>query len=1086
MEQLEENKTQERKTSKKRGKTSKKQRTLEDFHYLMPILRKKDIGKENQKRQGYMKTEKKRQEFLKKLYIVTNPVPNYYSPKYHKRSWWPNGLYIVKKRYDYTQSGLEHYYEKNNVEQLKPIDTEEKVKKDSEYIKSFSEFENLTPGNYAITIEYCSSCEDHSGITQHGIEDIFRELAIKYQKIIQERFPFIKVFLKPADVDIVINKPFKMELPDKNGDPLPPFPFINDQFKKCRIGAFEIQIATKDLNGKIIKRIIHSKLKTKQFPNVKNVLDKILSLMPMFNLNIVLFDQEDYQDLDKMNGIEVNIYLCNSNIIRGLSDGAKEQINNFISPGRRFEMIQKQKLIQAQNFNKFENENFFGNDKTLFANKSRRLYSTRSNYRTINNNSINGSYSNKKMTKNNSNIGGDIFSSNNSIPSSDLNGQNINEFKLLKRERGLLIKKQYSKIDPNLSKEDYYNSSESVSVKFDMLPYDTYIVETKENCYFQSSITLLKFNEINTRDNGLITKYIGLWHQQKAILNIHLYKEVEILIPENVNDENKPKTRTEQIPITSGTITISDADDPNSRYQVYSNKKGIYEYKTQPGEYKLEIDTKDFERDVRKIKLKCALNTLNIKLNPDKNCELLIEVSEYNENIDDEGEKNENENQIDLIPVRNAKVQIYKNSQDLLIEGITNKKGLMKYLVDRNDNNLSIKITKDGYFRAERFFKKYSTMKINEKGNYVSTMRFILVNQQKLNYFQKIIFISYANVLKKIFELRYVGGNQKNNIQVKDWQKEKGIFIATFRHEEEENENTSKSEKNESNIRIVDKKNNNLDEKCNYEEVIRFGLQISPNAVKNDEENCNFNGDDFNVTDRDLIEYLRNICCEGNVYTPKSDFHINLPKVFNRIDSGDSKSKIMTIKNNLENRTNNEANNLDEDNESLKATKKVIKDLYWDLGWLDPNNFIYYETSVFFDYEQRPSRLTYYEVFIEFLQALIDKQVYNSLFDYFHFNLSILARGDRYLPKKIFEKKMLELIIVNEESNDNREEMLSAINFICNILCGYDEENNIKDDSISFYLLRKKISSNLQNFLNYSSDGKKETVRNEENNEEDE
>ena len=85
--------------------------------------------------------------------------------------------------------------------------------------------------------------------------------------------------------------------------------------------------------------------------------------------------------------------------------------------------------------------------------------------------------------------------------------------------------------------------------------------------------------------------------------------------------------------------------------------------------------------------------------------------------------------------------------------------------------------------------------------------------------------------------------------------------------------------------------------------------------------------------------------------------------------------------------------------------KKVIKDLYWDLGWLDPNNFIYYETSVFFDYEQRPSRLTYYEVFIEFLQALIDKQVYNSLFDYFHFNLSILARGDRYCPKKFLRKK---------------------------------------------------------------------------------
>ena len=36
--------------------------------------------------------------------------------------------------------------------------------------------------------------------------------------------------------------------------------------------------------------------------------------------------------------------------------------------------------------------------------------------------------------------------------------------------------------------------------------------------------------------------------------------------------------------------------------------------------------------------------------------------------------------------------------------------------------------------------------------------------------------------------------------------------------------------------------------------------------------------------------------------------------------------------------------------------------------------------------------------------------------------------------------------------------------FICKILSGYDEENNIRDDSISFNLLRKKVSSNLNNF----------------------
>ena len=1056
---VEEKKTQEKK-NRKRGKISTKIKTEYNMNYLRPLNRFQNLGSENKKRQGYIKKEEERQKFLKKFFYVTNPIPNYFSPeRKHMRSWWPNGLYLIKRRYNYTEIGLEHYYEKNNVEQLKAIDTEEKVKKDSEYLQPFKEFETFSPGNYIITIEYCSSCEEHCGITQHGIENIFRELALIYQKIIQERFPFIKVFLKPSDVDIVKHVPFKIPLPKRNGEAHPAFPYINDQFKQCRIGAFEILISTKSSDGKSITKIIHSKLKTKQFPNVKTVLDKIVSMMPLFDLNIVLFDQEDYQELDKMNGIEVNIYLSNSNSIRELSNSAKEQINNFISPGRRNEMLKKQKLIQAQNYNKYETENnFFSDYRTITSGQSRRLYSTRSQYRS-NSRSRNASYSNKKLPKNNSNISHDIFSSNNSGPSSDINGINIKDYKYLKSQRGHLIKKQFSKIDQNLNEDEYNDSSESVSVKFNSLPYDTYIVETKENCYFQSSITLLKFNEINTKDNGIITKYIGLWHQQKAILNIHLYKEVLVQSPDN-NGENQ---RTlEQIPITSGTITISDADDPNSRYQVYSNSKGIYEYKTQPGEYKLEVYTKDFENDVRKIKLKSGLNTINIKLNPDKNCELIIEVLEYNESMNDENEKNN----MELIPVRNASVQIYKNAQDLLMEGITNKKGLMKYLVDRNDNNLSIKITKDGYFRAERFFKKYSSMKVNQKGNYISTMRFILVNQERLNYFKKVLFICYANVNKKIFEFKYECGHEKSIIQVKDWQKEKGIFMATFRHEYNESINASKSENN-SKILIKNNKNAKGDEKCTYEEIIRIGLQISPKSIKNGEENNNYNIDDFNVTDRDLIEYLKNVCCEGNVYTPKSDFHINLPKVLNRINKNlDAKkekgSEILNINNNVSN-----INNVENDNESLskKATKRVINDLYWDLGWIDANNFIYYETSVFFENEEKPTRLTYFECFVEFLQALIDKQVYNSLFDYFHYNLSILARGDRYLPKKIFTKKMIELIIFNGEDNENMKEINNAINFICNILCGYDEENNIRDDSISFNLLKKKVSSNIKNFI---------------------
>ena len=52
-----------KKVSKKRGKTSNKTKLENDFHYLVPLLRFKDLGKENSKRQGYIKLEKDRQNF---------------------------------------------------------------------------------------------------------------------------------------------------------------------------------------------------------------------------------------------------------------------------------------------------------------------------------------------------------------------------------------------------------------------------------------------------------------------------------------------------------------------------------------------------------------------------------------------------------------------------------------------------------------------------------------------------------------------------------------------------------------------------------------------------------------------------------------------------------------------------------------------------------------------------------------------------------------------------------------------------------------------------------------------------------------
>jgi len=99
----------------------------------------------------------------------------------------------------------------------------------------------------------------------------------------------------------------------------------------------------------------------------------------------------------------------------------------------------------------------------------------------------------------------------------------------------------------------------------------------------------LKFNQINNNSEE-VTKFIGLWHQKKAILNIHLFMEKEVYVPSGDNNENNVENGKENVvknyeaePITDATITISTVDDPNSKYKVYPNNKGIYEYMTKPG-----------------------------------------------------------------------------------------------------------------------------------------------------------------------------------------------------------------------------------------------------------------------------------------------------------------------------------------------------------------------------------------------------------------------------------------------------------------------------------------------------------------------
>ena len=1180
----------------------------------------------------FIDKDNERQKMRKENNNFSNLIDNYYNSEIHPRSWWPNGGLIIKRRYKYTGIGLDHFYEKNNVEQLETVeDIKLKEKKDVDYLVKFQEFENIKYNEYMITIEHCASCQEHKYITQHQSDTIFKELALSYQKIIRERFPFIKVYLKPIDVEIVKNKTFVIPKVERNGGPRPKIPSLNTKFKQCRIGAFEIQIATRDEKGNLIQRIIHSKLKTKKFPDVNTVLKKIVSFMPKFKLKLILFDKEDYEEIEKMDNIQVNLYLCNSKLIQEVTDTAKMQVLNFTSPTRRLLMMKEQRFkLQQQNFMK--NKNIFRKKQFFSPLSTQRITSaapkktrgmTENNstkmLRPISSMSYNFNdkfYENNKLKQNpfwlkSENVNNRELKENrlsfSTMEATRRICKDINIQEKLKKQKGALIKRKYSKVDEsykyneqNLIDDDKNDedaeTSESVTLYFDDIPYDTYIIETIENSNFRGSLTLLRFNEIKPNKDHLITKYIGLWHQEKAILNIHLYTEKEktdnniqnngiennynsnIIMPNqerrirppssnqrrrSPNHENNSEIRYEQEPILTGSINISNAEDPNSRYKVHPNGNGIYEYKTTPGEYKLEVTNKDYEKIVMKVLLKSGLNTINIKMKQEKGCNLKIQVFEYNEYPENdsnnyylmnnpnelepkkENKETQNENQgeeeknsnmnknpednIYIEPVRNAEIEIYKEGNELLVEGITNKKGVMKYLVDKNENNLLIKVSKSGYYRVERVFKRNNSLKENEKGNYECTMTFILVKIQRIMELNKIILISYSNTLKKIFEFDVQNVDEEKNKWIeKDMQETHGVFIATFNYEDQlkENEENQIDENDKTNKLLMENNNisnsnnnnnqneigkshedmNDFNENITFEEIIRLGFRISLDIIK-DEYMQSY--DAIRQNDSDLIDYLRSICSDGNIYTPNYDFHINLPKVLSKgritpkfmgeNDNEENMNINSDITNNINSNSfsktiNNKNNLMDDKNEEFTG-------LYWDLGWIDLKNYLFYETSVYFKLEYKPERCLFFENFIDFLQIFIDQRICDSIFNFFNYEMSILAGSDRYLPKKIFESKLF--YILDEDNRNNRisEQMKSNssksnsnkfnqkqiqlqkfVQFICNILCGYDEDNNIKDDSISFSLLRKKVSSNLQNFLNYSSDGKKESIRSTEQN----
>ena len=993
-------------------------------------------GKEKRNSIGYFhKNELERQKLRKKLHPVTRELDNFFNHKLHQRGWWPSGLFLRKQYYYYAQPGLGCYYEKNNVEQLKDLGELKKETKKN-ILKNFIEYNYVEDNQYVITIEYCSNCEEHITHTFHSAE-VYKNYAISLQKCILLRFPFIKVILKPIETDILKQEHYKLPKVDLFGNSEKKY--VNDKFKDVRIGAFEIQICYKKVGTEIKKALLHSKLQTKQFPEITKILDKIVNYLPDFTGQIITYEKEEEIENSKKNnnsediyakgfleGLQINIYLLNNPRIKAISTEAWNNIQTQQDPHKRQLMMKEQKLLTKENM--FKNNSIMN----MKANKIRPL------------SSISGYKSLGKLRKSQSakNIERPSTSKTFLLGNNNRNISNINNTSMLSSSlmhkntmnNYILDKNEANNLKGKLILTKYTNSEGHIDIG--PLPYDSYFIEVQESRQYRSIGFVLKFNTLNLKNKNFIKKYIGLFIQENSFIQLNIYE-----VNKDKNGVEDP-VHLGQAKVTLKRLYNDDQDnldnnfenEENSEFKITLNEKanapGIFEHTVTPGQYLLEVQKENYETIRKFIELEKGSNTINVEMSVERYCNLHIYVYNY-EKFQEEAN----------VPIHNVDVVIYQSANEVLEESITNDKGEVNYLVNKGEDFLTVVVSKLGYYPVQRIFIRNKEAPINEKGEYEENLIFFLVKESFILNNNCILCVTYSNLYDINFDPNsiQISDNIKNKLSLScyDGQQENGV-ISTFIQYQPKFKNSTINENN-NNIEQPENEGNEGNEENNNNIINDNNEILNNNNINNNNAN---NDDDEETTNK--------ISNQENAETENYDNIISLSFIIqtDSLKFNNYQDKGFTM-NGLE-RFGCQTIIYMPKNMFYLSAPKFCNEGYciWNLGWIDVKNQLFYQTNTLT--ESLDDRILHFSGWLEFLQSLIDDKIYTKLFEFFSFDKSSLSNGDRLINEDIFVQNLKELKFCKNNEED-------IIEFILNI---FRYSNKI----ISFNLVKRKISSNLKNF----------------------
>ena len=995
-------------------------------------------GKEKRNSIGYFhKNELERQKLRKKLHPVTRELDNFFNHKLHQRGWWPSGLFLRKQYYYYAQPGLGCYYEKNNVEQLKDLGELKKETKKN-ILKNFIEYNYVEDNQYVITIEYCSNCEEHITHTFHSAE-VYKNYAISLQKCILLRFPFIKVILKPIETDILKQEHYKLPKVDLFGNSEKKY--VNDKFKDVRIGAFEIQICYKKVGTEIKKALLHSKLQTKQFPEITKILDKIVNYLPDFTGQIITYEKEEEIENSKKNnnsediyakgfleGLQINIYLLNNPRIKAISTEAWNNIQTQQDPHKRQLMMKEQKLLTKENM--FKNNSIMN----MKANKIRPL------------SSISGYKSLGKLRKSQSakNIERPSTSKTFLLGNNNRNISNINNTSMLSSSlmhkntmnNYILDKNEANNLKGKLILTKYTNSEGHIDIG--PLPYDSYFIEVQESRQYRSIGFVLKFNTLNLKNKNFIKKYIGLFIQENSFIQLNIYE-----VNKDKNGVEDP-VHLGQAKVTLKRLYNDDQDnldnnfenEENSEFKITLNEKanapGIFEHTVTPGQYLLEVQKENYETIRKFIELEKGSNTINIEMSVERCCNLHIYVYNY-EKFQEEAN----------VPIHNVDVVIYQSANEVLEESITNDKGEVNYLVNKGEDFLTVVVSKLGYYPVQRIFIRNKEAPINEKGEYEENLIFFLVKESFILNNNCILCVTYSNLYDINFDPNsiQISDNIKNKLSLScyDGQQENGVISTFIQYQPKFKNSTINENNNNNNIEQPENEGNEGNEENNNNIINDNNEILNNNNINNNNAN---NDDDEETTNK--------ISNQENAETENYDNIISLSFIIqtDSLKFNNYQDKGFTM-NGLE-RFGCQTIIYMPKNMFYLSAPKFCNEGYciWNLGWIDVKNQLFYQTNTLT--ESLDDRILHFSGWLEFLQSLIDDKIYTKLFEFFSFDKSSLSNGDRLINEDIFVQNLKELKFCKNNEED-------IIEFILNI---FRYSNKI----ISFNLVKRKISSNLKNF----------------------